>query len=189
MPGTRRCAVRSRGMPGMPARPGRRAPSWPGRRRPQQHATAGEDPGFQGHRAGPGACRDPRQVPGSDRKVTTRPLAAALDTLVRLTAGHDLGSAGSKPTQPEHSASDAQTTQPRARSRQSARSSRRRPPGSQPLRVGRSEIVRTNNNAPLSRYATARSAVVTDFRAEGPAHPRARPDHREVTAAQRRHVG
>jgi hypothetical protein len=34
-----------------------------------------------------------------------------------------------------------------------------------------------------------RAPSFSDFRAEGSAHPRARPDHREVTAVQRRHIG
>jgi len=41
----------------------------------------------------------------------------------------------------------------------------------------------------LSRYATAKNAVVYGLQAEGSAQPRARPDRRGVTAVQRRHVG
>jgi len=54
----------------------------------------------------------------------------------------------------------------------------------------RSGIVRANCNVP-ARHATRprRALSFTDFRAEGSAHPPARPDHRELTAVRRRYVG
>ena len=51
----------------------------------------------------------------------------------------------------------------------------------------RSVIVRANYNVPACHAPRPRRALsFTDFRAEGSAHPRARPDHRELTAVQRR---
>jgi hypothetical protein len=58
-----------------------------------------------------------------------------------------------------------------------------------PRRVGDLKLFEPITMLRLSRYATAKSAVVHGLRAEGSAHPRARPDHRGVTAVQRRHVG